>query len=97
MLQEKAADVAVARTVDRIHPVFALYRRDLRADLQDYLASGERRVQAWQARQRLVEVSFDDIPKAFRNINTLEELASLETDVEAFTAKGAKERDGTRR
>ena len=32
-LQENAADVAVARTADRIHPVFALYRRDLRADL----------------------------------------------------------------
>ena len=47
------------------------------ADLQAYLASGERRVQAWQARQRRVEVSFDDIPEAFRNINTLEELASL--------------------
>ena len=33
-------------------------------------------VQAWQARQRRVEVSFDDIPEAFRNINTLEELAT---------------------
>jgi molybdenum cofactor guanylyltransferase len=76
-LQENAADVAVARTIDRVHPVFALYRRDLRADLQAYLASGERRVQAWQARQRRVEVSFDDIPEGFRNINTVEELASL--------------------
>ena len=59
-LEENAADVAVARTLDRIHPVFALYRRDLRATLGDYLASGERMVQAWQARQRRVEVSFED-------------------------------------
>jgi molybdopterin-guanine dinucleotide biosynthesis protein A len=76
-MEENEADVAVARTGDRIHPVFALYRRDLRTTLGDYLASGERMVQAWQARQRRVEVSFDDTPEGFRNINTLEELAKL--------------------
>jgi molybdopterin-guanine dinucleotide biosynthesis protein A len=76
-LENDAADVAVARTLDRVHPVFALYRRALREDLRDYLAAGERMVQAWQARQRRVEVSFDDTPEGFRNINTLEELAAL--------------------
>jgi molybdopterin-guanine dinucleotide biosynthesis protein A len=76
-LQENRADVAVARTVGHIHPVFALYRRDLRGDLGTFLAAGKHMVQAWQARQRRVEVSFDDNPEGFRNINTLEELASL--------------------
>jgi molybdopterin-guanine dinucleotide biosynthesis protein A len=76
-LEENAADVAVARTVDRVHAVFALYRRDLRGDLSEYLAAGERMVQGWQARQRRVEVSFDDTPESFRNINTLKELENL--------------------
>jgi molybdenum cofactor guanylyltransferase len=71
------AEVAVARTADRIQPVFALYRSELRGDLNDYLATGESGVQAWQACQRRVEVRFDDTPEAFRNINTLEELAKL--------------------
>lgn len=76
-LQEGEADVAVARTAYRIHPMFALYRRALRANLREYLAGGERMVQAWQTRQRRVEVSFDDSSEALRNINTLEELADL--------------------
>ena len=77
-LEAAAALLAVARTDDRIHPVFGLYRKELRVSLDDYLASGERTVHAWQARQRRVEVSFDDTPAAFDNVNTREDLERLE-------------------
>jgi len=77
-LQATGAQLAVARTSDRIHPVFALYRRELRSTLDAYLAAGERTVQAWQKRQRSVEVSFDDVPRAFENINTPADLERLQ-------------------
>ncbi len=67
------AQVAVARTGDQPHPVFALVERSLQAHLEAFLASGRRRIDAWYAPLRVVEVAFDD-EAAFRNINTAEEL-----------------------
>ena len=43
------------------------------AHLEAFLASGRRRIDAWYAPLRVVEVAFDD-EAAFRNINTAEEL-----------------------
>ena len=77
-LQITGAQLAVARTTDRVHPVFALYQRELRSSLDPYLAAGERTVHAWQKRQRGVEVSFDDVPTAFDNINTPADLERLQ-------------------
>jgi len=77
-LRDAAADVAVARTADRVHPVVALYRRELHLSLSACLAAGERKVQTWQARQRSVQVTFDDDPGAFDNINTSDDLARLQ-------------------
>jgi molybdenum cofactor guanylyltransferase len=73
-LLESAAEVAVARTTERVHPVFALYRRELRTSLADYLATGARAVQGWQSSRHRVEVSFDDAAEAFHNINSPEDL-----------------------
>jgi molybdopterin-guanine dinucleotide biosynthesis protein A len=42
--------------------------------LEAFLAGGGRKIDAWYASLRTVEVSFDDEADAFRNINTLEEL-----------------------
>ncbi len=68
-------DVALAKTGDQPHPVFALVRRSLAPSLEAFLAAGGRKVDAWFATLKMVEVSFDDEADAFRNINTLEELA----------------------
>jgi molybdenum cofactor guanylyltransferase len=73
-LQQAHAQLAVARTVDQPHPVFALVRRDVRAHLHDFLASGGRKIDAWYASLHVVEVAFDDEADAFRNINTAAEL-----------------------
>jgi len=71
-LHEK--DLAVARTGDQAHPVFALVRSAVKANLEQYLSNGGRKIDAWYASLAVVEVPFDDEADAFRNINTREEL-----------------------
>jgi molybdopterin-guanine dinucleotide biosynthesis protein A len=67
-------DLAVAKTGEQPHPVFALMKRQVRESLEAFLAQGGRKIDAWYAALKVVEVSFDDEADAFRNINTLEEL-----------------------
>jgi molybdenum cofactor guanylyltransferase len=67
-------DLAVAKTGDQPHPVFALMKRQVRESLEAFLAAGGRKIDAWYAALKVVEVGFDDEADAFRNINTLEEL-----------------------
>lgn len=75
-LVEAGADLAVARTFDQPHPVFALVRTGLRPHLQAFLAGGGRKIDAWYASLAVAEVPFDDVADAFRNINTRDELAA---------------------
>jgi molybdenum cofactor guanylyltransferase len=67
-------DLAVAKTGAQPHPVFSLMKREVRESLEAFLAQGGRKIDAWYAALKVVEVSFDDEADAFRNINTLEEL-----------------------
>jgi molybdenum cofactor guanylyltransferase len=69
-----ANDLAVAKTGDQPHPVFALVRRSVASNLEHFLAGGGRKIDAWYASLKVVEVAFDDEADSFRNINTLEEL-----------------------
>ena len=73
LLRERAA-LAVAKTFDQPHPVFALVRRDVFPNLTAFLAGGGRKIDAWYASLAVVEVPFDDCADAFRNINTRDEL-----------------------
>lgn len=66
--------LAVAKTGAQPHPVFALMKRSVRESLETFLASGGRKIDAWYAALKVIEVPFDDEADAFRNINTLEEL-----------------------
>ena len=66
--------LAVAKTGEQPHPVFSLMKRDVRESLEAFLAQGGRKIDAWYAALKVVEVNFDDEADAFRNINTLEEL-----------------------
>jgi molybdopterin-guanine dinucleotide biosynthesis protein A len=67
-------DLAVAKTGDQAHPVFALARKGVLGNLESFLLGGGRKIDAWYATLKFVEVPFDDEADAFRNINTLEEL-----------------------
>lgn len=83
-LSSNAADIATAVTSGphgevSPHPVFALLRTSLADDLSAFLEAGERKVRAWYARHKTVEVVFTD-ERAFYNINSLQELADLERD-----------------
>ncbi len=81
------ADVALAVTMrprdgestpqPQLHPVFALLKASLLPQLEDYLASGERRMERWYKTLRVAEVRFEQ-DDAFSNINTVEELQALE-------------------
>jgi len=72
------AQIAVARTFDQPHPVFCLVRRDVLPHLDAFLRGGGRKIDAWYATLRVVEVAFDDVADAFRNINTADALTEAE-------------------
>ncbi|OFA07795.1 molybdopterin molybdotransferase MoeA [Duganella phyllosphaerae] len=101
-LVEHDADLALAVTIEtdpqapgaesrrQRHPVFSLLRASLLPQLEQYLATGARRMEGWFQSLRVAEVLFDDAA-AFRNINTLEELqrhapAAAATDIATATA-----------
>ena len=75
-LERDDAQLAVARTFEQPHPVFALVRRDVLPHLATFLEGGGRKIDAWYSTLRIVEVPFDDCEAAFRNINTADELAA---------------------
>ena len=77
-LEMENADLAVAKTFDQPHPVFCLTRRKLAPHLRAFLESGQRKIDKWYSSLKVVEVNFDDEEAAFANINTLEELNTLE-------------------
>jgi molybdopterin-guanine dinucleotide biosynthesis protein A len=76
-LEAAGADLAVAKTGNQPHPVFSLVRREVLDGLTVFLEAGGRKVDAWYAALKTVEVPFAD-ERAFANINTLEELNELE-------------------
>jgi molybdenum cofactor guanylyltransferase len=81
-LSAGSADIAMASVVDaagerHVHPVCALLRTSLVADLDACILAGDRKVRAWYARHKAVEVTFAN-DRAFYNINDLQQLADLE-------------------
>ena len=88
-LESGAHSIAMASAADgpgdsslRRQPVFCLIRTSLRASLEEFLASGGRKIDAWTQAQGQIDVPFDqphDDPRAFFNANTLAELQTLQT------------------
>lgn len=78
-IQESGAEIAVARSGGRVHPVFGLLSATLADPLRDYLEAGGRAVMGWLETRRFVIVDFDDAG-AFTNVNTPEDLACLERE-----------------
>lgn len=78
-LEDAKAEVAVAKTGKQPHPVFCLCRRNVLPGLSKFLAEGGRKIDAWYAQLKVVEVPFDDQPDAFSNINTDDELRAFES------------------
>jgi len=77
-LQLRQGDLAVAHDGRRLQPVFLLLKRGLTADLEAYLASGERKIDRWFARYRVAEADLSHRPDSFINVNEPEEKQRLE-------------------
>lgn len=77
------ADLAVAHDGERRQPVFLLAPTSLAWDLRAWLEQGGRKIDAWFAEHRVVDVPFSDTPDAFVNINTEEERAAVEQRLQA--------------
>lgn len=78
---DQYVDIAVACDGEKIHPVFLAIKTTLQANLQDYLDSGERKLAGWIFQQNTAIVDFRDEPEIFANINTMDELTTLEASV----------------
>ncbi|MGR8998533.1 MAG: molybdenum cofactor guanylyltransferase MobA [Gammaproteobacteria bacterium] len=79
---EHDADIAVAFDGERLHPVFLAIKTSLKSSLQDYLASGQRKIERWLEQHKMVKADFSDEPEIFININTMTELSDLEAKAE---------------
>lgn len=80
-LAEADAEIAMAVTHEdgrlQPQPVFCLLKTALSSSLQTAIRQGERKIDRWTARQRQVQVLFED-SAAFFNANTLDELAQAQ-------------------
>ena len=80
-LQSAGADLALAVTEEnglrQPHPVFCIVKSSKVDVLSAYLAAGGRRMDGWYPQIKVAEVLFEDA-SAFRNINTRDELQSLD-------------------
>lgn len=82
-LTSQNADIAVAASEGYAHPVVSLCKATLLPSLTDFIAAGERKVSRWQKQQAYIEVDFNDIPQAFINLNTRDDVQSLEKHLAA--------------
>ncbi|MCH6582608.1 MAG: molybdenum cofactor guanylyltransferase [Proteobacteria bacterium] len=82
-LEHEKADASVAHDGERMHPVFALLKRDLLPSLQSYLESGERKIDRWLNQHRLAVAYFRDKPEAFLNVNSPDDHKVLESKLGA--------------
>ena len=73
------ADIAVAFDGKRLHPVFLALKRSLAPSLQEFLSSGQRKIDLWLEQHHVIRVDFSETPQIFLNVNTLEELSDLES------------------
>ena len=89
-VDESSADLACATSGGRTHPVFGLWPVRLAGDLRRALVDeGERKIDAWTARHRIVHVDFPSHPSdPFFNVNRPEDLSEAER-IFARTGGGA--------
>lgn len=79
-LREENSEIAVADNGERMQPVFSLISRELLPSLERYLADKQRKIDIWFQQHRLSKVDFSDKPRTFINVNTAEDIASIEAE-----------------
>ena len=78
--QQSGAAICVAFDGERLQPVHALIRVDLRASLNRFLDSGDRKIDRWYALHDFAQTDFSDCRDMFRNINTPSDRQSLQAE-----------------
>jgi len=75
----REAPVQVAFDGERLQPVHAMIKVDLLPSLNQFLDSGDRKIDRWYAQHDYARVDFSDCASMFRNINTPADRDSLQT------------------
>ena len=76
--QQSGASICVAFDGERLQPVHALIKVDLRASLGQFLDAGDRKIDRWYALHDYVQTDFSDCREMFRNINTPSDQQTLQ-------------------
>jgi molybdenum cofactor guanylyltransferase/molybdopterin-guanine dinucleotide biosynthesis protein MobB len=80
-LLNEQADIAVAHDGQRLQPVFSLISTALQDDLSQFLEQGDRKIDLWFERHKLVIVDFSDQADSFANFNSPEDLDRYQLQV----------------
>lgn len=72
------AEICVVHDGMRMQPVFALIKINLKDSLNEYLDSGERKIDLWYKKHNTVLADLSDYKNISMNINTPEELVKIE-------------------
>ncbi|MEE9334023.1 MAG: molybdenum cofactor guanylyltransferase MobA [Granulosicoccaceae bacterium] len=78
---EDSAEIVVAHDGDRLQPVFAMVSGALADSLDNFLLSGERKIDKWYGMHKMLAVDCSDCAASFRNINTEEERLAAELEI----------------
>lgn len=81
-VDREQAEIAVATDGLRMQPVYALLPVSLAASLRQFLAEGERKIDLWYSRHRVALADLSDRPDSFVNINSRQDSARLERQVQ---------------
>lgn len=75
---KKLSPVVWVHDGERDHPAIALVNHKVTAELETYLAAGERRVMVFMRKVGGHNVDFSDVKSAFMNVNTLDDLQNMQ-------------------
>ncbi|MDH3386985.1 MAG: molybdenum cofactor guanylyltransferase [Gammaproteobacteria bacterium] len=76
--EQTGAPVIVAFDGERLQPVHALISTGLQPSLNQFLATGDRKIDRWYALHDYVQADFSDCADMFRNINTPSDQQSMQ-------------------
>jgi molybdopterin-guanine dinucleotide biosynthesis protein A len=77
-IEKEGAEACTVNDGDRLHPVVLLVKRSVLTGLRSYLSGGGRKVHDWFYSIPHCSADFSDQPEAFININTPQQLATLQ-------------------
>ncbi len=78
-IKDKGPTIILPSLFDQLEPVFMLCHRSLLKNLDEFISTGERKMELWIKENNYKAVHFFD-PKAFVNINTHSELSKIEKE-----------------